>query len=60
MNEDFLLIVLLISVFFGCTFMTYKVGRYLERKDLTQYFVQMTEKTYWEAFEDGKQYAKTH
>lgn len=45
----FLLVVILSSVCLG----TYRYGRFVERRTLTQYFVQATVDTYHEGYNDG-------
>lgn len=46
-------LVAIIGIVSGSCFGLYKFGRYIERRDLTHFFIQMTEKTYYEAYGDG-------
>lgn len=55
MNEenDLILALTLLTVFWASCYGAYKAGRYLERKDLTAVFVRMTQKTYSDGYQDG-------
>lgn len=44
---------LITALVVGSLFGAYKVGRWYERKDLTQYFAQMTVATYQDGYQDG-------
>lgn len=45
---------LFVSLFVGLgSFGAYKYGRMAERRELTKYFVQMTQDTYSDAYKDG-------
>lgn len=46
-------IALITTIVAGLFFLTFKAGRYYERRDLTQYFAQMTIDTYSDGYRDG-------
>ncbi len=48
-------IALMLGIPYGC----YRYGKYAERRTLTQFFVQMTQDTYYDGFKDGHKQGMT-
>lgn len=52
MKDSILLSTVLVMFGIMC-YISYRMGRYLERKDYTQAFITATEATYYDGFNDG-------
>jgi hypothetical protein len=54
MNNDMWALILLLLFITGAGVTGYKVGRRVERKDLTKALVKAIEASYWDGFDDGR------
>lgn len=53
-TEDIGILLVLFVVFTGSALVTYKIGRYLERKALTGALIGAVEGAYWDGYTEAK------